>query len=116
MAFLDKLKFWKRKEVDFEKDLGIGLSETALQSKDLGLEPETGLPREPSYEPTPSLTPSAFKEQAAQQAGPSSKDIELISSKLDTIKAMLENMNNRLAAIEREYHREEQKKQVGWYA
>ncbi len=118
MAFLDKLKFWKRKEIDFEKELGIpGLEEAALPEKRLGVADETGLPKPEPYE-APTMAPTAFKEQTAfqQQAGPTAKDVEVISAKLDTIKAMLENINNRLAALERGYHREEQKKQVGWYA
>lgn len=122
MAIFDRLKFWKRRD-EFALP---GLAEAGLPRKDeLGLPPmvhdELGLPaskyQEPSFgTPTP---PQAFKEMA-QQASVSSRDVELLSSKLDTIKAMLDNISNRMAILEKQMSEEktkqEQSKRIGWYA
>lgn len=122
MAFWD---IFRRKNKD---EFGLaGLSESSFPKKDeLGLPhpgSDLGLPeskyQEPMFgSPTP---PQAFKE-LSQSTGPSvsSKDIELLSAKLDTIKAMLDNISNRIAVVEKQISEEktkhEQTKRIGWYA
>jgi hypothetical protein len=58
----------------------------------------------PPVEPSPFGQPSALKEAESYRGELASKDlsrsIELLSSKLDTIKAMLENLNHRLDKLE----------------
>jgi hypothetical protein len=46
--------------------------------------------------------------------GGSSKDIELINSKLDTLKAILTSMDQRLSNLERNSGNEQQQKQRLW--
>src|SRR5574342_629525 len=99
MAIFDRLKFWKKRD-EFALP---GLSEAGLPKKD-----ELGLP------------PQAFKEMSQQQSSVSSRDVELLSAKLDTIKAMLDNISNRMAILEKQMSEEktkqEQSKRIGWYA
>jgi len=58
-------------------------------------------PEVPSFEmPKPFSEPTAFREQSASRE--MSRDIDLLSSKLDTIKAMLENLSHRLEKIEQQ--------------
>lgn len=93
----------------FEKELGLGdrtglESETAASPKD-----EPLLPKEPgSEEPFPSLTPEPTA-QPVQQQPTSSPDLQVISAKLDTLKSMLELVNQRIEALER---RSDEKKKM----
>ena len=58
-------------------------------------------PEVPSFEmPKPFPEPTAFREAGASREF--SRDVELLSSKLDTIKAMLENLSHRLERIEQQ--------------
>ena len=107
MAFFSFLKMKK------EPKSGIGIEPLKLdvnfppvEPMKMGLSvPETpevpsfNLPSTPSFE-----QPSAFREAESYKGELASKDLsrsmELLSSKLDTIKAMLENLNHRLDKIE----------------
>jgi hypothetical protein len=128
MAILDKLAFWKKKdEFDLgdlgpmpgeEKDKGMPSATPSPFEKEMGTEP-SGFPEEPSTHPSPAAGvpeepsgpdfsappggPAPTHPAAAQMPSPASgnRDIELISAKLDAIKAMLENINQRLATLER---------------
>ncbi len=99
--------FLKKKN---EPKLGIGIEPLRLDVNLPPVEskfsvPETpevpsfNLPSAPSFE-----QPSAFRESDSYKGELASKDIsrsmELLSSKLDTIKAMLENINHRLDKME----------------
>ena len=122
MAFWD---IFRRKNKD---EFGLaGLSESSFPKKDeLGLPhpgSDLGLPesryQEPMFgSPTP---PQALKE-LSQSTAPSvsTRDIELLSAKLDTIKALLDNLSQRMAIIEKQFHedktKQEQTKRIGWYA
>lgn len=94
-------KFWKRDDDDlatFEKELGLG--------RGTGLETEK--PVEESYDrlSKPGEPPISFdaprneyqRNNAPQQEN---NDLKLISAKLDTIKAMLDLINQRLNALEK---------------
>jgi len=116
MSVFSKLAFWKKKDdLDFDnlaqKDLNLGLGEGGAPIQDnLGLgekspfgephqdlshqqdpfapqQPQTALPTKPT--PTP---PSGLGE---------GRDLELISSKLDTVKAILTSMDQRIANLEK---------------
>lgn len=124
MGVLGKLMFWKKKD-DFE-DLGLG--DKPGQGMDLGLGPDLG--SEPSMGqdlgmPSPSMNPSQpmnTQQQPFQQSpsfGPpqspqpnfnppaqntgdytTNKNLEVISSKLDALKAAMESINQRLSNLE----------------
>lgn len=116
MAFFDKLAFWKRKDDigDLGKDLGLdkdlGLGMDAGPSPDLGMGLEAQQPQQQPFQKYPSFQQNNFQPQPAFQASqqPSyqgdsyinSKNLEVISSKLDALRATMESINQRLANIE----------------
>ena len=113
MGIGDKMKFWKKSD-----DLGLG--------DDLGI-PETGsppaenvpgmLPPQPPPDPVGNVQMpriDAYHESRnpytpQQQAYPN-RDMELIAAKLDALKATLENINQRLAGLERVAYAEDEKR------
>lgn len=115
MGFFDKLAFWKKKDEleDIGKDLGLdknlGLDIGAGPSPDLGIGLEPAAPQQP-YQKYPSFQQPQQSFQSApafQQPSYStndnyiaSKNLEVISSKLDALRATLESINQRLANIE----------------
>jgi hypothetical protein len=109
MGFFSKLAFWKKKDdLDIGKDLGIdkdlGLDISQGPSPDLGMGIETQQPfqKYPSFQQQ-SFQP-AFQQPVYQQPSfpndMTSKNLEVISSKLDALRASLESINQRLANIE----------------
>ena len=123
MGILSKLAFWKKqdtigdlnKDIDMGKDLDLG-----GMNPDLGLGPEPGMGS--SQDPLSSMPPTGpppsqpqFPQQGFQpvnqpgnQAPPTqdqdfvnSKNLEVISSKLDALRASLDSINQRLANIEK---------------
>jgi len=126
MGFLDKIKFWKKDddfdtEFDNKLDQHIEKSDDLFKGDDLGLDQKPpGLGEkspfdQPSTEAMPTETqpdllagtppeqPAAFQAQQQMQAPSDTgkRDLELLSSKLDTIKAILNSMDQRIANIER---------------
>ena len=117
MSFLDKIAFWKKKDDldDLGKDLGIdkdlGLDMGAGPSPDLGMsidnQPQQPYQKYPSFQQSQQFQPS-FQSQPVFQQQPSynndnliaSKNLEVISSKLDALRATMESINQRLANIE----------------
>jgi len=118
--------FWKKKD-DF------GISDNFDPTKDpMGNDPSTNLSKDrlglgqdnlgldqtkdPSFDNNTSTsfdTPKkdmSFTQERQDQTD--NKDIELISSKLDTIKAEIDSMNQRLKSIERGMDNDEKKKPV----
>ena len=106
MAFFSFLK--KRKAPSFG---GGGAEPLKLDLNLPPIEPSKPFSTMPEPEPsfnipsTPSLDqPSAFRESETYRGDLATKDmsrsIELLSSKLDTIKAMLENLNHRFDKLE----------------
>ncbi len=121
MGLLDKLMFWKKEdEFDFdetaEKELGFPKEEDDFnlgqQPSDLDESfPAEEHPSAPSFsEPQAagrsrgqrdSLShPSAYA-QREPVAGTRDRDLELIQSKLDTLKAILTSLDQRMANLER---------------
>ena len=121
MSVFSKLAFWKKKDDldDLGKDLGIdkdlGLDISTGPSPDLGMGIDANPVQQP-YQKYPSFqqtqqgfqTPS-FQSQPVFQQQPSynnndnfiaSKNLEVISSKLDALRATMESINQRLANIE----------------
>src|SRR3989338_11259767 len=116
MAFFSKLAFWKRRD-DFS-DLGKDLGLDKDLGMDLGPSPDLGMGMDTTgqqpYQKYPSFqaqsnfqTQPAFPSQPAFQQTPypnddfiNSKNLEVISSKLDALRASLESISQRLANIE----------------
>jgi len=117
MAFLDKLKFWKKKDT---LDLGTSGDELSLGADNLGFgSDQMGLPKQetpatlssprlPDQQATPQLSGfgSPIPQQQLHETGMDSRDRELMMAKLDTIKALLDSIDHRMAIIEQ---REKQK-------
>ncbi len=113
MSIFGKLKFWKKHD-DFED-----LINQPMPQDNLGLEPKPpGLEEKspfenlsPGTQPTSqSLPPSPFQTEPTTPATPFAKatappgpqrDLELISSKLDTIKALLQSLDQRIGNLEK---------------
>ena len=115
MGFFDKIAFWKKKDSldDLGKDLGLdkelGLDMGAGPSPDLGMGIEPMPQGQQAYQKYPSFQQpqASFQAQPAfQQPSMSndsyiaSKNLEVISSKLDALRATMESINQRLANIE----------------
>ena len=129
MDILKKFMFWKK------DDLGLGnLDRSPLPDTNLGLEPSLGMepqkgfgqtmgqstqPSYPSFQKTTALTsgfggpqPQAFESMRQEQQGYTiSKEVEVISSKLDALRAAIDNLSQRLANIERLAYSEQQQYQ-----
>ena len=73
---------------------------------------------QPAFDQQPSFTPqqpSSFSQmQGLGNDRDIRRDIELLSSKLDTIKALLDAMNQRLANLERNNQEKDKKETVRW--
>ena len=113
MDIFGKLAFWKKKDNfdDIGKDLGMdkdfGMDMGQGPSPDLGMDlgqqpmqkypsfhQQQGFPSQPSFQQQPSFQPSSNDNYIA------SKNLEVISSKLDALRASVESINQRLANIE----------------
>lgn len=125
MGILNKILFWRHdEEMDFDK-----LAEKPLHGKDsLGLDMPDFDEKSPFPEPQ-DLRPSSMQRSSAspykqtnyQQPAalsPASenieKDLELISSKLDTIKVMLSSLDQRTANLERAAGVQQQRRERLW--
>jgi hypothetical protein len=106
MSFADKLKFWKKEEEIPEYPSAPDIVQPA-QHVPAGME-QMGMPRpmpgvtEPPSESQQPFMPQAFGQQQQMQTAMSTEQqLQLISSKLDTIKAQLETVLQRLERLER---------------
>ena len=90
---LDKLKFWKKEEIpDYPHP----------EQSEFGPKNEFGQQNFEAFEqPTP-FAPQAFEQKAGQST---EQQIQLISAKLDTIKAQLETVLQKLDSQERKEER-----------
>ena len=135
MGLFSKLAFWKKKD-EFEsiglggKGRGIG---SDLSAPDLGLsggieggfgtptqpmQPTPAPPTQPSYPQSqqPSLQPQFQPPaQQPQQGFTAEKDFEVISSKLDALRAALDGINQRLANLEAIARGEEEQSKRRYY-
>ena len=125
MGILDKLTFWKKKDdfsdlgkdldlgKDFGKDLGMDMNQGPSPDLGSGLEPMQSQPfqKYPSFQGQQNLPNPSFQQPYQQPAQPSypsaandpyiaSKNLEVISSKLDALKASIDALNQRVANIE----------------
>lgn len=113
MSFFSKLAFWK-KDDGFENmglgDKGMGADLAApdfglgpAPYVDTGLEGSYGLPTQPQQQPSfqrPQPSQPQFQQTSPQQSFTAEKDMEIISSKLDALRAILDSINQRLANLE----------------
>ncbi len=81
-----------------------------LEKTDLGLKTEEQkLPEMPKFEPSPAAPAPSFETMTyreipmPQPQAPKdvSKDLELISAKLDTLRAMIESLNHRIESMDK---------------
>ena len=110
MSILGKLKFWhKEDDLDFDsladKEMGkMPASDFGTDHAQPGLEEKPFFPQEPEAEPmsTPRFQSSPSRAQQPSFTSPQSanRDLELINSKLDTLKAILNSMDQRIAHLE----------------
>jgi len=120
MGFLDKVKFWKKDEDEFELGNDLGLPKDSKEpmalpgegEQEFGLGPSPGAPGALGDKPMgggpepqlgmpprePRITP-AIQPQTPPMTG--HRDMEVINLKLDAIRTTLETMNIRLERIER---------------
>ncbi len=105
MSIINKVQFWKRSDLD---DLDLGLGEPSKLDMNSGLPPQDPLQELPQR-PVEQFVRPQFESQfeperpryQPQQPTGSPKDLEMISVKLDTIRAMVENISQRLEMLER---------------
>ncbi len=90
MGLRDLLPFGKKKD-DF------GLPPMGKEAG-VGLQDDFGMQQYPQQYPQPQFQPESVQ---SMQGFRNDRDMELISAKLDAIKAMLENLNQRVANLER---------------
>lgn len=126
MGILNKILFWRHDEdLDFDKladeQLKAGVTEDPFGSNQPDFEERSPFPEEPSRPAT--VRGSPYKQTTFQQPAPAAfapsaeniqKDLELISSKLDTIKVMLSSLDQRTANLERAAGVQQQQRQRLW--
>lgn len=119
-----KLMFWKKDSDEGLENLGLP-KEEGVPTEELGLG-SPGLPEQgaglPSQEPPigtfqdARIMPQQPQQPMMQQqaAYAQNKDLELISAKLDSLRAIMENMNQRISNIERIAYGEEESRRKEW--
>ncbi len=119
MGILDKLMFWKKKDEfsdiglgdkpSSKVDLGLGLEYGTNNEppQSLGLEPPAMQQPYPQMQPPSQQMPPSFgntpnlnQPQMQSQDYAMSKNLEVVSSKLDALRAALDSINQRLANLE----------------
>jgi len=109
MGIMDKVLFWKQKdELGIRDDLG--LAQPHMPADDLGL-PASDYGQQPQFGQQQQVGQSAQQQMESIESSKSytsNKDLEVISAKLDAIKATIESINQRLASLERMAGTEEQ--------
>lgn len=135
MGFLDKLPFFKKKDDFGDLNLGdktpglgpdFGAPDLSMNSQDpfvskdapsspdpLGLTPPSAQPsfqQQPPQFQQPAQPQFQQQQPAQQQFSATDKDLEIISSKLDALRAGIESINQRLANIEQMARGEQEKR------
>jgi len=123
MGILNKLMFWKHDDdLDFDKIANESLK-TGIKDDPLGLnqdfEERSPFPEQQDLKPSLQGSPykqTAYRSQPAfsQPVENMEKELELISSKLDTIKAMLSSLDQRTANLERAAGVQPQRRERLW--
>jgi len=115
MGILDKLLFWRKDdEFDFDKiaadhseiprdDLGLDRKPAGLDEKSPFDQPDILDQPNPLDQASTELPPHLQRPATppTTQAQETNRDLELISSKLDTLKAILTSTDQRIANLER---------------
>ena len=125
MGILNKLLFWRHDdELDFDRlaneQLKTGIKDDPFGLNQPDIEERSPFPEEHGRPTTARGSP--YKQTNFQQQAPAfpqpteniTKDLELISSKLDTIKAMLSSLDQRTANLERAAGVQQQQRQRLW--
>jgi hypothetical protein len=138
MGILGKLMFWKKKDefsdiglgdkenLAFGNDSGFGNQQQQYpgyeQGQGYGQYPSQNYPAQSSGNADFSMGPSPRFQQQFQpprfdnpQQDMNSKNLEVISSKLDALRAAIESMNQRLANLEAIARGDEQNKRGRYY-
>ena len=93
MRVIDDLKFWKKKEDTVPEWNPLEQPAPKFDVAPPGMDAPM---------PTmPTIPTATSRETSRESQGPSQRDVELILSRLDTIKAQLESLNTRIAHLER---------------
>lgn len=120
MGFFGKLAFWKKrdelddlgKDLDIDKDFGkgLGMDQPGISgpNPDLGMGIDNGsqsLQKYPSFQQNSSFQMPAYQapqpfQQSSNDSYIATKNLEVISSKLDALKAAIDSINQRVANIE----------------
>lgn len=110
MGLLGKLKFWhKEDDLDFDsladKEMGkMPPTDFGTDHPSLGSDEKSFFPSEPEAEPLSSprfqASPSRAQAPSFTPASGANRDLELINSKLDTLKAILNSLDQRIAHLE----------------
>ena len=79
-------------------DLGLGME--GEPSKYPSMQPPMGAPAQPSFPQSHAESSGLVQPAAADQDFINSKSLEVISSKLDALRASVESINQRLANLE----------------
>jgi hypothetical protein len=133
MGFLNKLLFWKHEEDDFDFDDIAKQNSSQQQNQqpsfpkdDLGIPDTLGSRLEESFSSNPPDTttkpgnlslnnpPSYNNKNSSQQNNFTRRDIELINSKLDTIKALVSSLDQRMYNLEKITNKKEKPKNDLW--
>ena len=140
MAFFSKLAFWKKKDdfgdlgkdLGLDKDIGMGMGEGPSPDLGMGLEqsqpqqpyqrypsfqqPQQGFQSAPSFQAQPAFQqPPAQPSYSSNDSYIAAKNLEVISSKLDALRASIESINQRLANIEAIARGEQQEQRRKYY-
>jgi len=122
MGFFQRLMFWKKDDIPDLSKLGtLGVEPRASLGQMPGEMPgDAGRPQF-SYPNAPELVPATESFSRQGMPYPSSdssyilaKDIEILSSKLDALRAGIESINQRLANLERIAGAENQQRKYQW--
>jgi hypothetical protein len=109
---------FKKNEEDelaqFERELGLNKDRTGIEEQPIESPKQENYDRLPdqTYSERPTLENRPTYSQQQVQPQIQSNDTQVISAKLDTIKAMLELLNQRIDALEKKI--EEKPKQKLW--
>ena len=126
MGILNKILFWRHDdELDFDaladQQLKTGIKDDPLNPEQPDFEERSPFPdQEPSRPATIKGSPykqTTFQQQPAAFSQPLeniTKDLELISSKLDTIKVMISSLDQRTANLERAAGVQQQRRERLW--
>jgi len=114
MSFVEKLKFWKHEEAPEspryeaqampEQPMPSNIEQMGIPRQMPGITepPMEGQTSSPFAQPAQSFQPQSFgQQQQFSQSMTADQQFQLISSKLDTIKAQLETVLQRLERLER---------------